>query len=310
MAGIGNVLGTTYNLPNFVGEMFGVTPTDTPFLTMAGGLNGGRSVMTKHFNWQTYDLAAAAQPAIVEGADPVLDARIRAEVSNVVQIFQYGVKLSYTDQAARSFVSNTVGELGPQPVQDEMAFQLGLKIETAARDVDYTLINGAYQAPADNTTGRKTRGIIAATATNAVAAGSTALSKTHINTLMKTMWDAGAPFRDPVIFCNSFQKQGFSAIYGYAPEDRNVGGVNIKQVETDFGVLGIVLDRHMPTDTVLIADMSVINPVFLAIPDKGHFFLEPLAKTGAADVAQLYGEIGLEYGPEIWHGKITGLTTS
>jgi hypothetical protein len=33
--------GTTFNLPNFVGELFELTPADTPFLSAIGGLTGG-----------------------------------------------------------------------------------------------------------------------------------------------------------------------------------------------------------------------------------------------------------------------------
>ncbi|WP_447006697.1 SU10 major capsid protein [Saccharothrix isguenensis] len=36
---------------------------------------------------------------------------------------------------------------------------------------------------------------------------------------------------------------------------------------------------------------------------------EPPAKTGSSDRAQIYGEICLEYRPDIAHGKITGLAT-
>jgi hypothetical protein len=48
----------------------------------------------------------------------------------------------------------------------------------------------------------------------------------------------------------------------------------------------------------------------MPIPGKGELFLEPLAKTGAAENSQLYGEWGLQYGPQTMHGEITGLTTS
>ena len=402
MAGsIGAVLGTTYNLPNFVGELFGLTPTETPLLSMIGGLTGGQSADGVVFTWQNYDLADATQPAIVEGADPVLAGRVRDESWNVVQIFQKGVKLSYTKQAA-------VGDLGPyastrvwsimgnQPVGSEMDWQMRLAIEETARDVEYSFLNGTYQKPTDNNTGRKTRGLLSAITTNVVQAGATAtpltvtfadsgdvftdtahglavgdeieivtvgtggtpitlgthywiatvgsadtfqvstsdsdpvnnilpitadsvgtwqyvkvrpVTSALIDDLVLGAYDSGAPLRMPVIFCGGFQKQQFSDIYGYAPEDRMIGGVNIQTIVTDFGTFGVVLDRHMPTDTILLADVSVLVPRFLPIPGKGHFFLEPLAKTGAFDVSQLYGEIGLEYGPEKWHAKITGLET-
>jgi hypothetical protein len=51
-------------------------------------------------------------------------------------------------------------------------------------------------------------------------------------------------------------------------------------------------------------------PVFQEIPGKGHFFAEPLARTGAKDRTQLYGEVGLKYGNQRTHGKIAGLVTA
>ncbi|WP_446677904.1 SU10 major capsid protein [Streptomyces hydrogenans] len=48
-------------------------------------------------------------------------------------------------------------------------------------------------------------------------------------------------------------------------------------------------------------------PVWLEIPGKGMLFAEPLAKVGASEKWQLYGEVGLEYGPESYHGLITDL---
>lgn len=310
-------MGTTFNLPNYVGQLFNLTPNDTPFLSMMGGLTGGIRTTSKRFTWSTTDNATAAQPALLEGADATFSERDRAEVFNVVQIFQEAIQLSYTVQAARGQLGNLpVGTpaassiLGTNAVGDEMAWQIMMKLEKIARDVEYTFLQGAFAEPDDNATARKTRGLIAAVTTNAVAAGSTALTKTHIDTLLSTMYANGAPFRNPVIFLNAFQKLAISNIYGYAPEDRNVGGVNINQIETDFGRFGVVLDRHMPAATVLLADLSFLAPVILEIPGKGFLFREPLAKVGSYDREQIYGELGLRYGPQIFHGKITGLTTS
>ena len=77
---------------------------------------------------------------------------------------------------------------------------------------------------------------------------------------------------------------------------------------TDHGDFGLLSNRYMPTTDIVVLDVSVIRPVLLPIPGKGVFFVEPLAKTGATDTAQVYGEIGLEYGPETWHGVISNIT--
>jgi len=305
--------GESYNLPNYVGELFNVSPTDTPLLSAIGGMTGGKSVTSKQFTWQTTDLAGATQTAVVEGADPVMKGRTRSEVINVAQIMQYGVEVSYTKQAA---VGNLSGEsiIGNQPVQDELAFQLDMAMKTAARDIEHSFIQGTYVADTDISTARKTRGMLEAVTTNEVAGAAGALDQAKVESALKQMADSGAPFEMPVIFANAFQKQKLSAIYSsalaLAPRDRNIGGVNITTIETDFGQVGIVFERHIPADDVLIADLAFLKPVFLDIPGKGHFFVEPLAQTGAAYKYQVYGEIGLEYGPEQFHAKITNLATS
>ena len=41
--------GTTFNLPNFAGELFTASPTRTPFLSMIGGLSGGMRTENDEF---------------------------------------------------------------------------------------------------------------------------------------------------------------------------------------------------------------------------------------------------------------------
>jgi hypothetical protein len=83
MSGI-TALGTTYNLPNYTGVLFGLTPAETPFLSAIGGLTGGGQATSTEFEWQTFDLANAGQNVALEGADaPSYEGRVRANVTNV-----------------------------------------------------------------------------------------------------------------------------------------------------------------------------------------------------------------------------------
>lgn len=316
----------TYNQPNYVGELFQLTPTETPLLTMIGGLTGGISSNSEEFTWQTEDLpATGAITGIVEGADPVIAKRSRSTVSNVCQIVQKGVQVTYTKAAATGSLSTPTlraadysssifpagaAKLGTQPVQNELSHQIMLRTMEAAREVEYSFIQGTYVRPTSNATGRETRGILEAITSNAVAASSAALSSTLFNDLVKDMADNGSTFRNPVVMVNSLNKQRMTAAFTYAPESRNVGGVNLTMLETDFAEFGVVYNRHVPADTLLIVDVSFCAPVFLEIPGKGHFFVEEMPSSGAYWEYQLYGEIGLMYGPEKEHGKITGLATS
>jgi hypothetical protein len=407
-------LGTTYNLPNFHGELFALTPSDTPLLSAAGGLGGGAQTDSTAFEWQTYDLRDAASRPRLEGADaPTAEERVRANVENVVQIFHESVQTSYTKAAASGqyntvtgapFFSNS-GE--PNPVVNEHSWQIMQALKQIARDVNYTFWNGTKVKPTDNTTARATQGLLGALTSNAqVAPGSvlrtgatsatdtitvthslvaangdkvvftavgastaivpgrayyvqsnsttasfkvsatsggaaitvgtatgiafyelhaTAVSTTPssivtpdtIGTLLQSVFDNGGITEQgtATLFVPSSQKRAISKAYSIAYSStaglmngtRNVGGVDMDTIVTDFGTLNIVVDRVLPADAVVVVSLEQIDPVFLNIPGKGVLFEEELAKTGAADRTQIYGEIGLKYGNQAAHGVIRGL---
>lgn len=393
MAGI-TALGTSYNLPNYTGILHALTPADTPFFSAIGGLSGGKQTTSTEFEWETYDLRAAAQPAVLEGQDaPTLAGRVRAAVSNVPQIHHSAVGVSYTKAAATGLKAGTNNDL-PNPIVDELDWQVEQELKQMVRDINYSFINGVYQKPVDNTTARKTRGLLAAITTNSVTAetlvgdgastweaddeviteathglvvgdrvriaitsgatgasagyfyvktvptantftvsttktGSTqaitadgvidvykqnVVSVTKLGDLMQSVWDNGGltESETAVIVCNSAQKRQISNAYGeaygkFTETSRNVAGVAVDSIHTDFGVLGVMLDRAMPQGTLAVVSLEQCAPVFLEVPTKGHFFAEPLAKTGATDRTQIYGEVGLMYGNEAAHGELTGL---
>jgi hypothetical protein len=316
---------TTFELPNFVGELFSLVPDQTPLLSMSGGLTGGEAVATKEFVWQVEDNAAAAVNAsVLEGADPTPETILRQDVKNVVEIHQESVQISYTKQAATSQLgaggAGTGAQysvvpapiLGNQPVQGEIPHQLALKINKIARDVELSFLSGVFDYPLDNATNRQTRGVLTSIDTHSVVFATDI--RTTLNAMLAGMYEdeeTVAPLVNPVLFMNGTTKTQLSIEYsnnlGLVDRSRSVGGVNIETIVTDFGTFGVVLDRYMPTDEIALLDMSVISPCFLPIPGKGHFFAEPLAKTGAYDHVQIYGEIGIKYGPEQYHGLITAI---
>jgi hypothetical protein len=282
---------------------------------MIGGLTGGQ--MTDNFEFPTsseYDHESLAQETITEnesiaGVTPVNFTRDQSK--NVVQIFQEEVLLSYVKQSNQGRLTgiNTAGS--KNSVVSEKDWQIAKHLESIARKVEWHFINGTYAISTTSDTPNQTMGMLEACSVNTEAASNAALSTTLLNTLLLEMFTNGAKFKNMVMFMGGFQKQAISALYGYAPESRNVGGVNIMQIETDYGNIGIAPPhRMMPAGTILIADMSVISPVFQPVPGKGNFFYEELAKTGAADSGQLFGQIGLNYGPKFMHGTLTGLKTT
>ena len=312
MAGITG-LGTTYNLPNYVGELFNVSPEDTPFLSAIGGLTGGVSVNSVVFTWSTYDLRDAADDRQrVEGADaPTANARVRANGSNVLEIHQEQVAVSYTKQAATNqFAGSAPFEGGVNVVQDELAWQLQQEFKQIARDVEKSFITGTYNLPANNSTARRTRGVLQAITTNVVDVNNAVLTADDVLDLMQEVWENGGiqESETRTILVNAALKRQLTKLFvsdkNYQEASRNVGGVNLQTIETDFGSTNLVLSRYVPAGTIIVASLEDCAPAFMEIPGKGHFFAEPLAKTGASEKVQIYGEIGLRYGNEAKHGKI------
>lgn len=313
--------GTVWNLPNYAGELFTASHTDTPFLSMIGGLTGGK--ITKDFEFTTgqlYDYPEASQPAISEQASltaPQATAITRRQEKNVTQIFHEVIDLSYVKQSNMGRLSGLNQASQTANPADEKAWQIQRRLVKIARDVEYTFLNGTYALATKADEPNKTRGMIelckSDAGTNIDAAGA-AMSDVLLKNLTRMMADNGASFTNTVLFANSYQKQmiteAFQKQLGFGlPASRNVGGLAIHEFETDFCKLGVVWNKFMPADTILVADLAHIAPVFQVVPDKGVLFEEPLAKTGASDKIQIFGQIGLDHAPAFLHGCIYGLAT-
>jgi len=315
VTGIANI----WNLPNYAGELFTADPIQTPLLSMTGGLTGG--MRTDNFEFvtaQLYNHPAAAQPEISENASttaPTPSHIAREQETNVVQIHQESIDLTYVKMSNSGRMSgvNTAGQTANPP--NDKYWQIQQKLIKIARDAEKSFIDGVFQKSTGAGVANKTRGMLAVTQLSGgvnIAAGGNALTKAMLNDLFRRMADNGAMFRNAVMFVNARKKQEITDIYnlvgGFAlPPSRNVGGLNIQTIEFDFGQLGIVWNRFMPNNAVLVADVSYIAPVFQEVPGKGVLFVEPLAKRGASDSEMIFAQIGLDHGPAFMHGSITGL---
>jgi hypothetical protein len=313
------------DLPNYVGELYRVRQHATPFLNRVGSLavGGGRVVEAPEFGFQEEEIptgAGQATDARLEGADaPTPTEYGRRQITNVVEKFHESFGVTYTKSAAVGYLGETALRIeGENPIRNEVMHQLELTLALVARKVNYMMINGTYAKPADpEVNAWKSRGMLEAIQSNVVTANGAALAKEHIDRLLVKCFESGG-FQDPskvIIWCNAYQRQCISDIYGIAPRDRELGGVNIQQIMTTSGTFGIEVDYAIPADTIMIVDHSVVWPVFLLVRGedggvKGVLFAEPLGRKGAFYQYQLYGEIGLYHGPEMFHGKITGLKST
>lgn len=305
--------GTVWNLPNYAGQIYSSTPAETPFLNLIAA----KAVKTDNFQFPTgveYTHEAASQPDIAEAASltaPVALSYAREQQTNVAQIFQEKISVSYARMASAGRFAGVSDSFTAAQAPGELEFQTARALEKIARDIEYTFINGTYQLSTGADVANRTRGILAACGT-AVDAESAPLTRAMLNDALAQAYAAGATFSDTVLLCGAAVKQAltdaYSSQWGFsAPPTREVGGMNIMQIETDFGLLSVVLSRFVPAGTLIGADISCCRPVEQEVPGKGNFFREALSKTGAAEEYQIFGQIGLDHGPSWKHFSITGI---
>lgn len=315
---------TTYELPNYTGQLFqrGQQRPNTT-LQLLGGITGYQTTTSTEFAvGQEYDVPDhKASTARLEGGNaPDATGAGRSQTTNVVQIWHETVKVSYTKEAASGQLSglNTAGQ--QNPVASELDFQTGVKLEYIARNLNWTLLNSTYNKPANNAAARRTRGLLQAITTNVVSALSggnpSDITEGMLEQMMQKLVESGGIADGDTVMClsNTAQLRKVNGIYktefNKTDNVREVGGVRIRSVMTAFGRINFVLEPDLPQDQLVFANFGVMTLVALEIPRKGVLFRELLAKVGAGESYQIYGELGLNHGPEYMHGKITGLTTS
>ena len=325
--------GTTYNLPNYHGELFTVAITETPFLSAIGGINGSKTVHSKTFEWETIGRrTSSANNSALEGQNaPTATGQARSNVVNVTEIHHSQISVSYSHLATQNgqFSGANIAPEFDDALIDEIQLQTMAELNSMAIDINQSFLSGTMVIPSDNTTARATQGILGAIQSNVSSNGSNrALTPAILNELLKEMRLNGAPLpvaalgqdgtpqARTVIMCGSDQLLNITNAYAAqstlsAPvRNQFVAGMAIQTITTPFGTFGVLEDPWMPAREIAVVDLSVCWPVFTEIPAKGVLFVEPLARTGAFENFQLYGEVGLEYGPEKYHGLITNLLNS
>lgn len=310
-------VGTSFNLPNYAGELFTASPKKTPFLSTIGGLSGGKTSDSFEFvTGQEYSLPAASQPAISENASltaPAPTHIAREQKTNTCQIFHESIDLSYAkmSQSGKLEGLNLAGQSANPKTEED--WQIEQKLVKIATDVEYSFINGVYQRATDADTPAKTRGMfdLCKDVTN-VDANAATLSKALLDAFYLELVQNGALWDNMTMFVGATLKQQVTNIYAdQFNAQMNMGekkaGMNVVTIETDFGPINIVLDTFVPNGSILVADVAHIAPVFCPVPGKGVLFKEDLAKTGADNKKQIYGQIGLDHGMAFMHGTLTNL---
>ena len=312
-----DTLATSFGVLNYSGMLFNKGNTRTPLSSIIGG----RAKITNHVEFvtgQEYTTGGGSQPAISETASltaPDASVVTREQKTNVTQIFQESVGISYGKMSNMGTLSglNVAGQQA-NPM-NELDFQVAAKMAKINADIEYTFINGAFNKATSDSEINKTRGLVTAITSNTTAMGNKPLGLWDIADMVKKIYGANAPTDGLCLWCDAvtlFQINADAVQNGLTvvPAARNINGISLSSVVTPIGVVYLYLGEYLPAGTALLLNLSVLAPVFQPVPGKGNFFLEALAKTGAGEKYQLFGQIGLDHGPEWYHGKFTGIAQS
>lgn len=324
-------IATSFITPQYVGQLITQGSPETSFLKRIGGIGGGGAKRARGWTFALNShnaLDASAQKTITEeGAITAPTPRNydRGQDTQVCQIFQYGVGATWGAESDLNKLSGIAQAGQPEDVNDPLVGNMNMTIAQAAQDIEYHMLRGLYQTSAVDTTAYQMRGIFARTvqgggagvtlSTNDVDAGGDALSTADVDALMLLMKETSRVSTNSLTIVGRYSSlKKLYDLYGISPfagPMNNVGTINgpIDTIVTEAGKFPCMEVPQMPALTLGFVDFSKISLVFLPVPEKegrpgGYFFYTPLARTGAADSGQLYGQISVDIGAEEFHGQI------
>lgn len=239
----------------------------------------------------------------------------RTQKTNVTQIFQESVGISYGKMSNMGTLSglNVAGQQA-NPISEE-DFQVASKMAKIGQDIEYTFINGVYQKSTGDTVPNKSRGLLNAITSNIIAAGGKMLSFLLVCEALKSIQESNGDITNIVLGLDSASRLQLNADavangLTIVESGRDINGITVDKVLTPLGNVYLKDLKYLPAGTATLFDPFIMAPVEQMVPGKGNFFIEELAKTGAGTKKQIFGQIGLDHGPEWYSAKITGLSTA
>lgn len=308
---------TNLEFPNYSGMLYTNSNKRTPLLNAIRN-NVKYTNSTEFVVGQFYENEEGDIPAISENASltaPAATGVERTQQTNVTQIFHEKIGISYLKSSNGGMLSgaNIAGQVA-NPT-NELDFQVARKMEKIGRDIENTFVNGEYNKATSKNEINSTRGIVEAITTNEVTASNAPLDLWLVNDALQAIYDNSGDLSDLYLVINTVQLNQITAAAiesGIKVGDRytNEYGVRVIDLVLPLATVHLYLGEYLPSGTALLLNFGVMGPVEQPVPGKGNFFLEELAKIGAGEEYQIYGQIGLDHGPEWMHAKITGLATT
>ena len=249
-----------------------VSPTDTPLTTLLMGRGQVVPATDITVTWREKQLNTQRGTLKVEGSEagnPIKSTR--GSLSNLCQIMEKVTQLSGTAQA-----------LNPNGIGNSFQSEGNDRLIETKRDMEWYFLNGTKTAENDSTP-RQMDGIMnLINSGNVIDATDKTFSEDIILDGMQKMWDAGAQgeyyaFVNASVkrLVNSLLKDGVNVKVNIDESMAQVLGITVAKIQSDFGVINLVLNRHMATDAFLAVDLDNVEIAEL----RGTFY-EDLPKSG------------------------------
>ena len=249
-----------------------VSPTDTPLTTLLMGRGQVVPATDITVTWREKQLNTQRGTLKVEGSEagnPIKSTR--GSLSNLCQIMEKVTQVSGTAQA-----------LNPKGIGNSFQSEVNDRWIETKRDMEWYFLNGTKTAENDSTP-RQMDGIMnLINAGNVIDATDKTFSEDIILDGMQKMWDAGAQgeyyaFVNASVkrLVNSLLKDGVNVKVNIDESMAQVLGITVAKIQSDFGVINLVLNRHMATDAFLAVDLDNVEIAEL----RGTFY-EDLPKSG------------------------------
>ncbi|MBA9087667.1 hypothetical protein FHR92_004152 [Fontibacillus solani] len=256
----------------------GVTDTPLTSLLLAKGLTE-KANGTVH-TWREKSYSDDADVSVIEGNEDVKFYQSgRAEMSNVLELFQKGVSVSGTANAinvqgqGNIFSSEVADRLTELKVNIERAVTKGVKNDGSATPFIRRMAGlETWADPTNLVTG----------------ATSKIIKEEEIKATVKKLWDQGLPTGEYFALVNADMKEQIDSLYkdkyNYVAQT-DVFGLTAQTIITNYGRLHLLLSRHASADKMTVFDVNALSLSFLRDPQ-----FEALAKTGDSVKGQVLAE--------------------
>lgn len=247
------------------------SPTDTPLTTLLMGRGAVVPATDITVTWRERKLNETRGTLKLEGAEAGTPIKSnRSTLSNLCQIIEKVSQVSGTAQA-----------LNPKGIGKSFEAEINDRLIETKRDLEWYFLNGTLTA-GDDSTPRQMNGLVNLVNSNNVVDAAEGLTETLMLDAMQKMWDHGSQ-GEYFTFVNAGTKRLINSLIKADGNIRinttqglnQVMGIAVQKIESDFGTLNLVLDRHMDAKTMLILDLDQVEIAEL----RGTFF-EMLPKAG------------------------------